>query len=102
MLYKIVDIKHSRGTLKGLDRQDDRYPQRIGRIISLDINDILIDFPLIIKYVRDYDGTTMRNLILRTSLVKSFEYIKDKNGNIDCINVVTENSIYKFERIEDE
>ena len=44
----------------------------------------------------------MRNLILRTSLVKSFEYIKDKNGNIDCINVVTENSIYKFERIEDE
>ena len=102
MLYKIVGIKHSRGTLKGLDRQDDRYPQRIGRIISLDINDILIDFPLIIKYVRDYDGTTMRNLILRTSLGKSFEYIKDKNGNIDCINVVTENSIYKFERIEDE
>lgn len=102
MLYKIVGVKHSRGTLKGLDRQDDRYPQRIGRIISLDINDILIDFPLIIKYVRDYDGTTMRNLILRTSLVKSFEYIKDKNGNIDCINVVTENSIYKFERIEDE
>lgn len=102
MLYKIVGIKHSRGTLKGLDRQDDRYPQRIGRIISLDINDILIDFPLIIKYVRDYDGTTMRNLILRTSLVKSFEYIKDKNGNIDCINVVTKNSIYKFERIEDE
>lgn len=102
MLYKIVGIKHSRGTLKGLDRQDDRYPQRIGRIISLDINDILIDFPLIIKYVRDYDGTTLRNLILRTSLVKSFEYIKDKNGNIDCINVVTENSIYKFERIEDE
>ena len=102
MLYKIASIKHSKGTLKGLDRQDDRYPQRIGRIISLDINDILIDFPLIIKYVRDYDGTTMRNLILRTSLVKSFEYIKDKNGNIDCINVVTENSIYKFERIEDE
>ena len=102
MLYKIVGIKHSRGTLKGLDSQDDWYPERIGRIFSLDIYDILIDFPLIIKYVRDYDGTTMRNLILRTSLVKSFEYIKDKNGNIDCINVVTENSIYKFERIEDE
>lgn len=102
MLYKIVGIKHSRGTLKGLDRQDDRYPQRIGRIISLDINDILIDFPLIIKYVRDYDGTTMRNLILRTSLVKSFEYIKDKNGNIDCINVETENSIYEFKKVNDE
>ena len=102
MLYKIASIKHSRGTLKGLDRQDDRYPMRIGRIISLDINDILIDFPLIIKYVRDSDGTPMRNLVLRTSLVKSFEYIKDKNGDIDCINVVTENSIYEFERVKNE
>ena len=102
MLYKIASIKHSRGTLKGLDRQDDRYPQRIGRIISLDIDDILIDFPLIIKYVRDSDGTPMRNLVLRTSLVNSLEYIKDKNGYIDCINVVTENSIYKFKRVDDE
>ena len=102
MLYKIESIKHSRGTLKGLDRQDDRYPMRIGRIISLDIDDILIDFPLIIKYVRDSDGTPMRNLVLRTSLVNSLEYIKDKNGYIDCINVVTENSIYKFKRVDDE
>ena len=101
MLYKIESIKHSRGTLKGLDRQDDRYPMRIGRIISLDINDILIDFPLIIKYVRDSDGTPMRNLVLRTSLVNSLEYIKYKNGDIDCINVVTENSIYKFKRVDD-
>ena len=70
MLYKIESIKHSRGTLKGLDRQDDRYPMRIGRIISLDIDDILIDFPLIIKYVRDSDGTPMRKLVLRTRFVK--------------------------------
>lgn len=102
MLYKIVSIKHSRGTLKGLDRQDDRYSLRIGRLIALDINDIMIDFPLIIKYVRDSDGTPMRNLVLRTSFVKSFECIKDKNGDIDCINVETENSIYKFERVENE
>ena len=102
MLYKIESIKHSRGTLKGLDRQDDRYPMRIGRIISLDINDILIDFPLIIKYVRDSDGTPMRNLVLRTSFVKSFEYIKDENGVINWINIVTENSIYKFKRVDDE
>ena len=101
MLYKIESIKHSRGTLKGLDRQDDRYPQRIGRIISLDIDDILIDFPLIIKYVRDSDGTPMRNLVLRTSFVKSFEYIKDENGVINWINIVTENSIYKFKRVDD-
>lgn len=102
MLYKIESIKHSRGTLKGLDRQDDRYPMRIGRIISLDINDILIDFPLIIKYVRDSDGTPMRNLVLRTSFVKSFEYTKDENGVINWINIVTENSIYKFKRVDDE
>ena len=102
MLYKIESIKHSRGTLKGLDRQDDRYPMRIGRIISLDIDDILIDFPLIIKYVRDSDGTPMRNLVLRTSFVKSFEYIKDENGVINWINIVTENSIYKFKRVDDE
>nr|DAT99504.1 MAG TPA: hypothetical protein [Caudoviricetes sp.] len=102
MLYKIVSIKHSRGTLKGLDRQDNRYPLRIGRLIALDVNDIMIDFPLIIKYIRDSDGTSMRNLVLRTSFVKSFEYIKDNNGDIDCINVVTENSIYEFKRVDDE
>lgn len=101
MLYKIESIKHSRGTLKGLDRQDDRYPMRIGRIINIDINDILIGFPLIIKYVRDSDGTPMRNLVLRTSFVKSFEYIKDENGVINWINIVTENSIYKFKRVDD-
>lgn len=100
MLYKIASIKHSRGTLKGLDRQDDRYPIRIGRIIDLDINDILIGFPLIIRYVRDSDGTSMRWMILRTSPVKSFEYIKDKNGEIDYINVETENSIYEFKKDE--
>lgn len=102
MLYKIASIKHNKGTSKGLDRQDDRYPLRIGIIISLDVNDILIDFTLIIKYVRDSDGTPMRWMMLRTSLVKSFEYIKDKNGDIDCINVVTENYIYEFEMVENE
>lgn len=100
MLYKIESIKHSKGELKGLYRQDDIYPIRIGRIINLDINDILIDFPLIIRYVRDSDGTPMRWMILRTSPVKSFEYVKDKNGEITCINVVTENSIYEFKRLD--
>ena len=104
MLYKIESIKHSRGTLKGLDRQDDRYPMRIGRIISLDIDDILIDFPLIIKYVRDSDGTPMRWMILRTSLVKSFEYIKDnytkevikKNKEDYSQNGIIHLNIFKF------
>ena len=43
----------------------------------------------------------MRNLVLRTSFVKSFEYIKDENGVINWINIVTENSIYKFKRVDD-
>lgn len=41
-------------------------------------------------------------MILRTSPVKSFEYIKDKNGEIDYINVETENSIYEFKKVDDE
>ena len=30
------------------------------------------------------------------------DILKDKNGDINCINVVTENSIYKFKRVDDE
>ena len=44
----------------------------------------------------------MRYLVLRTSFVKSFEYSKDKNGEITCINVETENSIYEFKKVNDE
>lgn len=44
----------------------------------------------------------MRWMILRTSPVKSFEYIKDKNGEIDYINAETENSIYEFKKVDDE
>lgn len=103
MLYKIVSIKHSKGELKGLDRQDNGYLIRIGRIISLDINDILIDFPLLIKYVRDSDGTPMRWIMpLRTSFVKSFKYVKDNNEDVTYINVETQNSIYEFEKVDDE
>lgn len=39
MLCKITSIKHS-GTCgeRGTDRIDDRYPQRIGRVVKLDID----------------------------------------------------------------
>ena len=65
MLYKIESIKHSRGTLKGLDRQDDRYPMRIVRIISLDINDILkiksiYDISKKLKETRDIKVKTLK------------------------------------------
>lgn len=98
MLYKISSIKHSKGELKGLDRQDDRYPMRIGRIISLNINDILIGFPLIIKYVRDSDGTPMKFSVLKTSNVVEINSV----GEVECdplfVIVETENSIFEFEK----
>ena len=87
MLYKIESIKHS-GTCgkRGTERTDGIYPFRIGRVVKLNIDDIEIEYPL----------------VLRTSFVKSFEYSKDKNGEITCINVETENSIYEFKKVNDE
>ena len=103
MLYKIESIKHS-GTCgkRGTERTDGIYPFRIGRVVKLNIDDIEIEYPLVIRYVKDSDGTPMRYLVLRTSFVKSFEYSKDKNGEITCINVETENSIYEFKKVNDE
>lgn len=72
MLYKITSIKHS-GTCgeRGTDRIDDRYPQRIGRVVKLDIDYIEIGYPLVIRYVKDSDGTPMKFSFLKTSYVTS-------------------------------
>ena len=72
MLYKIVSIKHS-GTCgkRGTERTDGRYPLRIGRVVKLNIDDIEIGCPLVIRYVKDSDGTPMKFSILKTSYVTS-------------------------------
>ena len=101
MLYKIKSIKHSRGILKGLDRQDGRYPLRIGRIVNLNIDYIEIGYPLVIRYIRDSDGTPMKFSVLKTSNVVEINSV----GEVECdplfVIVETENSIFEFEKMEE-
>lgn len=101
MLYKIVRIKHS-GTCgeRGTDRIDGRYPLRIDRVVKL--GRIEIGYPLIIQYVRDSDGTSMRFSLLKTSCVKNYIIIDDLEGIVKYITIKTENSIFEFVRVDDE
>lgn len=103
MLYKIKSIKHS-GTCgeRGTDRTDDRYPQRIGRVVKLDMNYIEIGYPLLIQYIRDSDGTSMRFSLLKTSNIKNYIVTDDLEGIVKYIMIETENSIFEFERVDDE
>lgn len=103
MLYKIKSIKHS-GTYgkRNTNRTDGRYPLRIGRIIDLDIKDIQIGMPLVIKYVRDVDDTPMKWQVLRTSDVFNVEVDSCFNSDPIVKIIETKNSIFEFERIEDE
>lgn len=41
-------------------------------------------------------------MLLKTSFVKSFKYVKDNNEDVTYINVETQNSIYEFEKVDDE
>ena len=95
MLYKIKSIKHS-GTCgeRDTERTDGRYPLRIDRVVKLGC--IEIGYPLIIQYVRDSDGTSMEFSLLKTSNVKNY-IISD-----DEMSIETENSIFEFERVDDE
>ena len=100
MLYKIKSIQHS-GTFgeRYSERTDGRYPDRIGRIVYIDVKNIEYNRPLIIWYIKDSDGTPMRMKYLKTSHVKGFGL----NGVTKYLTVETENSIFEFEKIyEDE
>lgn len=103
MLFTIKSIKHS-GTCgeRGTERTDDGYPQRIGRVVKLDMNYIEIGYPLLIQYIRDSDGTSMRFGLLKTSCVKNYITIDDLEGIIKYITIETENSIFEFVRVNDE
>lgn len=100
MLCKITSIKHS-GTCgeRGTDRIDDRYPQRIGRVVKLDIDHIEIGYPLLIRYI---DGTSMKFSLLKTSCVKNYITINDLEGIVKYITIETENFIFEFVRVDDE
>lgn len=103
MLYKIKSIKHS-GTCgeRDTDRTDGRYPLRIGRIIDLNIKDIQVGAPLVIKYVRDTDGASMRWQVLRTSSVFNIEVDSCFNSEPIIKSIETHNSVFEFERVEDD
>lgn len=103
MLYKIKSIKHS-GTCgeRDTDRTDGRYPLRIGRVVELDVDYIEIGFPLILRYIKDSDGTPMKFSLLKTSDVVQVTSIGELWTNPLDVIVKTENSIFEFERVEDE
>lgn len=103
MLYKIESIKHN-GTCgkRGTERTDGRYPLRIGRVVKLDIDCIEIGYPLLIRYIKDSDGTSMKFSLLKTSCVKNYITIDDLEGIVKYITIETENSIFEFIRVDDE
>lgn len=103
MLFTIKSIKHS-GTCgeRGTERTDDGYPQRIGRVVKLDMNYIEIGYPLLIQYIRDSDDTSMRFNLLKTSNVKNYIVSDDLEGIVKYITIKTENSIFEFVRVDDE
>ena len=106
MLYKIKSIKHS-GTCgeRGTERTDGIYPLRIDRIVELNIDDIKIRYPLVIRYIRDSDGTPMKFSFFKTSdvkNVKSYFVTDDLEGIVKYIIIETENSIFEFVRVDNE
>lgn len=98
MLYKIASIKHS-GTCgkHGTERTDGRYPLRIGRVVDLDVDYIEIGFPLVLRYIRDSDGSPMRFNLLKTSDVVQVTSVGELLINSLGVIVETENSIFEFE-----
>ena len=100
MLYKIKSIKHS-GTCgwRGTERTDGRYPLRIGRVVSLEYKCLETGYPLVIRYMKDSDGSPMRFSLLKTSNVIDFK-IEFRSYDLYVV-VETENSIFEFERVDE-
>ena len=94
MEYKIKRIIHSglRGT-RGIDRTDGRYPLRIGRTVDLNLNDIKIGCPMILKYLKNADGSDYSNMVLKTSNVVGIYGVDELFACIETVN-----SIFEFER----
>lgn len=99
MEYKIVSIMHSgtRGTRMS-PRVDEKYPQRIGRIVNLDVSNIREGKSLIIRYIRDSNGADY-DAVLVTSIVKRFWTEDESDDDFDILYVETLNSIFKFEKV---
>lgn len=95
MEYKITKITHS-GTKgeRGQDRNDGRYPMRIGRTVELDLDSVKLGKPMIINYLKNADGSDYSNMCLRTSSVMSII------STASTVFIETMNSIFTFEKTE--
>lgn len=94
MEYKITKITHS-GTKgeSGQDRTDGRYPMRIGRTVDLNLSDIKIGCPMILKYLKNADGSDYSNMYLRTSRVMAIIRMPK------TVFIETMNTIFEFQKI---
>lgn len=73
-------------------REDGRYPQRVGSIVTLEY--LAIGYPMIINYISDNQGKD-KDGSLRTSFVLDVTTV---NG---YVTVETNNSIYVFKQIKE-
>lgn len=76
--------------LSGIDRIDGRYPLRIERICK---KPKVINNRLFLYYLKNADGSDYSGKVYMTSKINTYQKTKDK------IVVVTENSIYYFDKI---
>ena len=94
-LYKIKSILHSgRKGERNTPREDGRYPLRIGRIVELDVNNLIEGISLVLDYVTDEKGNDYRGYCLQCSRIVDWDYIYE---NRICIE--TNNSIYELEEV---
>lgn len=99
--YRISSILHSgRKGERNTPRTDGRYPLRIGRIVELNDNikngDIILNMPLILKYVKDENGNDYRGYYLQTSRVVDWDFVFENRISIETLN-----SIYELEKIDE-
>ena len=98
MIYKIKSISHSgRKGSRGIERTDGRYPLRIGRIVNIDLKNLLEGTPLILSYVKDEKGNDYSGYCLRCSMIQSIHIVSE-----NLFTIETNNSIYEFEKESEE
>ena len=88
--YRIVSVTD----LSGYDREDGRYPLRVGQICTKPF--AAEGYNMVIHYLRNRDGSDYSNKCLWTSRVSKVIY--RNNGDIV---VYTKHTIYTFEKVVD-
>ena len=93
--YRIKSILHNgRKGERNTPRTDGRYQLRIGRVVNLNINDLINGTNLILDYVTDENGNDYSDYYLQCTRIKDWDYVYE-----NVIRVETNNTIYEFEEI---